>query len=286
MPALYYWRPDNYRRDRDFGFGYHLNQNSPVMAALGKGDSVWAFTRRKRDGVYVLAAELVVRAVTRNPPNYRYGKYRIWGDMRWSRYFDVDVGPNVEPLIRELSISAHGERLGQSFQGNAAVRAIAETDHRLLAYLARDLQLLDRVGFYPEDRVEAQLVHGDKASKFVIREEGATYAHRLEYLYYSLDPQRAQEHVRYLQELYGGRCQVCLYDPWARYRLRTCHVHHIQWLSRGGVDELENIVLVCPNHHAAIHRDDASFDYLDLSFAFSNGQVEKVLLNTHLPKAS
>src|SRR5215831_10470997 len=26
MPLLYYWRPDNYSRDRSFGFGYHLNQ--------------------------------------------------------------------------------------------------------------------------------------------------------------------------------------------------------------------------------------------------------------------
>jgi hypothetical protein len=28
MALLYYWRPDNYRRDLDFGAGYHLNQGS------------------------------------------------------------------------------------------------------------------------------------------------------------------------------------------------------------------------------------------------------------------
>src|SRR5438552_2231721 len=77
MPLLYYWRPDNYARDRRFGFGYHLNQNSPRMADASPGDSLWAFTRRRGDGLYVLAAELVVRALTRNPPNYHYGTYRI-----------------------------------------------------------------------------------------------------------------------------------------------------------------------------------------------------------------
>ena len=112
---LYYWRPDNYARDRAFGFGYHLNQNSPAMARALPGSSLWAFTRRRPDGLYVLAAELVVRAVTRNPPNYRYGAYRVWGDLERSRYFDVDRGPSAEPLIRAMDVRAGGPRLGQAF---------------------------------------------------------------------------------------------------------------------------------------------------------------------------
>lgn len=64
MSVLYYWRPDNYIRDRKFGFGYHLNQNSPVLTSLQAGNSVWAFTR---DGLgrYILAAELVVNSLHR-----------------------------------------------------------------------------------------------------------------------------------------------------------------------------------------------------------------------------
>ena len=45
MALLYYWRPDNYRRDLDFGAGYHLNQGSAVLHHVEAGDSVWAFTR-------------------------------------------------------------------------------------------------------------------------------------------------------------------------------------------------------------------------------------------------
>ena len=30
MALLYYWRPDNYGRDLDFGAGYHLNQECAV----------------------------------------------------------------------------------------------------------------------------------------------------------------------------------------------------------------------------------------------------------------
>ena len=131
MPLLYFWRADNYRRDRAFGFGFHLNQNASTMKKAGAGDSLWAFTRR-RDGLYVLAAELIVRAVTHNVPGYRYGKYRVWGDRERSRYFDVEKGPNADPILRSLSVAARSRFLGQSFQGPAAVREIKEADHRIL----------------------------------------------------------------------------------------------------------------------------------------------------------
>src|SRR6266516_6990009 len=133
MSLLYYWRPDNYARDRVFGFCYHQNQNSAAMAAAQSGASLWAFTRIARASLYVLAAELVVRAVTRNPRGYRYGTYRIWADIQKSRYFDIERGPDAEPIVRMLSVPTRGERLAQSFQGSAAVRVITETDHRLLA---------------------------------------------------------------------------------------------------------------------------------------------------------
>jgi hypothetical protein len=86
MPLLYYWRGDNYYRDLDMGAGYHLNQASPLLHKIEIGDSLWAFTRR-RDGIYVLAAELIVKAKTTNPPNFRYGKYRVWGDINYSSTF-------------------------------------------------------------------------------------------------------------------------------------------------------------------------------------------------------
>ena len=47
----------------------------------------------------------------------------------------------------------------------------------------------------------------------------------------------------------------------------------------------ENMVLVCPNHHAAIHCDDAAFDYADTAFGFSNGLRESLQVNRHLPAA-
>lgn len=286
MPVLYYWKPENYSRDRAFGFSYHLNQNSPAMAGLRPGDNLWAFTRRARDGLYVLAAELVTRAVTRNPLKYRYGRYRVWGDLARTRYFNVDVGPNAEPLIRALNVPARAVHLGLSFQGHAAVRTITEGDHQLLSAFARDLPELEPARIYPEDEFEARLIHGETARVLVVRESLVEYSRRLAYLYESVDIRRARRNVEHLQQLYAGRCQLCRYDPRDRYGHFLCHGHHIQWLSRGDEDAIENMVLICPNHHSAVHRDDAAFDYATLAFSFSNGLVERVELNEHLPMAS
>lgn len=291
MSVLYYWRPDNYARDRAFGFGYHLNQGSPALALLPHGESVWAFTRRKRDGLYVLAAQLIARAVTRNVPNYRYGRFRVWADLDRSRYFDIDApqAANLEPVVRALSIRASGTVLGQAFQGHAAVRTLTPGDHRTLTMLSAGLPALERVAFYPEDAFEARLIYGESLGMSRVVDHARRVAEqRMDYLYASTDPARSRRHVLHLQDLYDGRCQICLYDPLRRYGKHTCHAHHIQWLSRGGEDELDNLVLICPNHHAAVHRADAAFDYADLTFEFQapdRSWLEAVQLNHHLPKA-
>ena len=52
-----------------------------------------------------------------------------------------------------------------------------------------------------------------------------------------------------------------------------------------GEDALENMVLLCPTHHRAVHHDDALFDHGRLAFLFSNGRVEELQANSHLAAA-
>lgn len=283
MNLLYYWRPDNYIRDRRFGFGYHLNQNSPVLGQVTPGATIWAFTRDRR-GRYVLAAELVAKAVTINSPRYRYGRFRVWGDPGLTRYFDVDVGPDAEELIRRLHVTTRASILAQSFQGHSAVKGLEDADHQLLCSFTHGIPTLEQVQFYPEDEFEARIVIGSQA--LPPQEPSVQDAVRFRYLFESVDIKRARRHVEWLQRTYTGRCQVCLFDPQDRYGRNLAHGHHIQWLSRGGDDSPENMVLICPNHHAAVHQDDAVFDYRTLSFYFSNGLVEELQLNLHLERAA
>ncbi len=284
MPLLYHWVGANHRRDLDRGAGYHLNQSNPLLHQIEPGDSLWAFTRTP-SGRYVLAMELVVRAKTRNPPGYRYGEYRLWGDLELSRYFRTGSQPDVSRLIRQLSVKARAQTIGMSFQGHAAVRRLSPADHQVLAEYARDLPLELRARLLPEEELEARILLGDRASVsgLVEAEAPGITDERRRYLFEQA-PRRSPRHVRQLRKLYGGMCQLCGWDPRSLYRRDLCEAHHVHWLSRGGQDELHNLVLVCPNHHRAIHRIDAPFDWADESFVFP-GKREPVQISRHAIQA-
>ena len=284
MPLLYYWRRDNYRKDLDYGASYHLNQGNPVMHEVETGDSLWAFTRTA-DGRYVLAAELIVQAKTMNRPDFRYGDYRVWGDVDRSRYFRVEGAPSVERIIRFLSIRTEAQVLGRSFQGHAAVRKITDDDHRILRKAARDLPLEPRARILPEEKLEAALIMGDRSSveQLVHEEKPGVAEERKQYLYEEA-PQRNPNLVGRLQNLYEGHCQICWWDPVSEYGEPLCEGHHIQWLSRGGDDDFDNLMLVCPNHHRAIHRCDAPLDWGDMAYDFGDHR-EVVAMDRHLEEA-
>lgn len=281
MPLLYFWRGDNYRRDLDMGAGYNLNQANPLLHSIDIGDSLWAFTRN-RLGEYVLAAELVVSAKTRNPKAFRYGSYRLWGSVEKSRYFMVDGQPSVELLIRGLSCSPRADLLGQSFQGRNAVRELSSADHRMLHAFAAVLPLEHRARLISEEQLEQTIATGssNEVRRLVAGVPNGLARKRLEYLY-TKAPTRSRRFSLELHELYGGKCQICLWNPRDKYGQQLCHGHHIHWLCRGGDDSLRNMALVCPNHHVAIHRCDAVFDFVDMAFVFPHFRV-KLRLNSHL----
>jgi hypothetical protein len=60
--------------------------------------------------------------------------------------------------------------------------------------------------------------------------------------------------------------------------LRNC-------LSRGGIDALENLTLVCPNHDRAIHRCDAALDFERNAFVFP-AAVEALIRLEHVLAAN
>jgi 5-methylcytosine-specific restriction protein A len=281
---LYFWRGDNYRRDLDHGVGFHLNQANALLHQIGIGHSLWAFTR-KTDGRYALGAQLIISAKTMNPRGFRYGPYRVWGDLQRSRYFRVDQQPDISPLIRSLSVAAKAEVLGRSFQGNAAVRALSEADHlQLLAY-SEGLPLEPRARLLPEERLEALLLAGDEnAVARLLQDEPVGIAEERRRYLMAAAVRRDRDLVEQLRDLYRGECQICGWAPRSRYGAEICEAHHVRWLSRGGEDALTNLVLVCPNHHRAIHRCDAPFDFGDNAFVFTN--VSETLTRLHHALAS
>ena len=95
---------------------------------------------------------------------------------------------------------------------------------------------------------------------------------------------RDQTLANTLRRMYKGECQICGDAPFQGAFGMLSEAHHIHWLCRGGGDTVDNLVLLCPNHHAAVHAGDPDFDWTALEFRFEHG-VLPLVLNTHLQHA-
>ena len=203
-------------------------------------------------------------------------------DVDQSRCFRGEGAPGVEQIVRSLSIRAEARVLGRSFQGHAAVRQITEEDHQMLREAARDLPLEPRARILPEEKLEAALIMDDRSAvEELVRDESPGGAEERKQYLYEDAPRRNPDLVNRLQHLYDGHCQVCWWNPVDEYGEPLCEGHHVQWLSRGGDDALDNLMLVCPNHHRAIHRCDAPLDWGDMAYDFGDHR-EAVATDRHL----
>ncbi|MDD5320491.1 MAG: HNH endonuclease signature motif containing protein [Methylococcales bacterium] len=293
MDLLAYWRYDNYLRDLDAGAGFHFNSNqSRLHTEIHIGEKLWLFTRVVNAGrnEYRLLARLNVSAKTINAPTYKYGPYRIWGDIRLSRYFRAnnDSKEDVFELLRLLEFdgaSLQSKDRTSLAQACQTIRVIRPSASKLLESFAEILQDEPRAKAVPdEEKLEQALYAPELASlNQVLELPSVAYAeaHKQQL---RQSQERNRQLVLELQEKYFGRCQVTGHDSPLLYGVPTAEAHHIVYRSRGGEDVLENMVLLSPNLHRAIHSAEAHFDYNMLSFVFSNGRVEPLVLNRHLQR--
>jgi hypothetical protein len=285
MPLLFYWRYKHYVADLDDGAAYHLNSTRAVLHEVDRGDSVWAITRRP-DGAYVVAAELVVHATTHNRPDFQYGSYRVWGHLERSRYFDVHAQGDQEGVIRALSPPTTADALYHSFMGPGSVRRLTPEDHQWLTAATDDVPVEDRAELLPEAALETVVYGGNEdAVQSLVRDTPHGLSEDRTRTITREVPARNRALVERLQATYDGRCQICRWDPRDTYSASLCEGHHIQWLSRGGTDALDNLMLVCPNHHRAIHACDAPLDWQAMTLDFGE-QEEALALEGHLAEES
>ena len=215
---------------------------------------------------------------TLNPQNDQgYGDFRVWGDAQRTRYFSIGEQADIEPLIRDLSVAAHADSLGRSFQGLAAVKRLSSADESVLREYAKDLGEEPAAKSVAEIQLELAMDDSEAAVEAVLAK---------------IDPDRRQVllsriqrnrlHAQTLRDQYEGRCQICEWAPRESFREDLCEGHHINWLSRGGHDEISNMVLLCPNHHRAVHKLNAIFDWANKSFVAERTDMPLVLMKHDL----
>jgi hypothetical protein len=289
MDLMAYWRWDNYVRDLDDGAGFHFNSNQERLhAEIQVGERLWLITGRRRQGGirYVLVACLSVAAKTLNPPTYKYGQYRLWADVKQSKYFSAD-GPDVGEVLLQLQFDTANpirsrEVIGQALQ---TIRGLGLQDTQLLSAWAKRLPPEPRAyAVADEAALEASFESGEEALVETVAAQHVGVSERRRLLLQRSYP-RNRALVADLHEMYAGRCQLCGFDPQLLYGVAACCGHHVFYLSRGGRDERVNLMLVCPNHHEVIHATNAVFDFRDLHYVFPNGRREPLVLNKLFPCA-
>ena len=286
---LAYWRYDNYKRDLEEGAGFNFNSRQPRLhSAISLGDSLWLITGRREAGrsgkAYYVVARLVVRSKTINPPGYKYGDFRIWGDLDQSQYFQVGTLEASE-LLRGLAFSTNqpiGDattELAQSFQ---TIRSLAPGDSRLLEAWCR--ALLPEPAAYailPEQQLEQAVLYDAEAVTKVIREHPSALAqYRIDSLIEQ--PARSRNLVRHVHDLYGGRCQVCGFDPKLQYSVRRLRStpSRLPLARRRGQPRQPGAPLPESPHRRP--PDKRHFDFQDLTFVFAHNHRERLVLNRHL----
>jgi predicted restriction endonuclease len=85
-----------------------------------------------------------------------------------------------------------------------------------------------------------------------------------------------------LKRIYDFRCQICAKKIGELYDTTVIHSHHIEYFSISLNNDAENIMIVCPNHHAIIHATNPTFDKKNKTYNYQNGYKEGLILNMHL----
>ena len=219
--------------------------------AVHAGDRAYLLKQGKPRGIFATAGVIGPAQERRNP---RPGEARFEVPLR----FEILRDPAKQFLVSEnqlLSLPTAAHRWNTQASGI-----------KLESEAAR---LIDGIVEH-ERSPTGESTYGQDAAQLAAKRE------RLSEVY-----NRDQSLVNELRHLYNGRCQICDSSPFNGLFGSIVEGHHIEWLCRGGQDSLENLVLLCPNHHAAIHAADPTFDRVKLEFRFGPKAIP-IRIDRHL----
>lgn len=85
-----------------------------------------------------------------------------------------------------------------------------------------------------------------------------------------------------LKLLYNYRCQICGQRVGDPYDSKVVESHHIDYFVKSLNNDMDNIMVVCPNHHSIIHDVNPRFDRNKKMFIYDNHYIERLKINYHL----
>jgi len=312
---LYHWKD----RKRDLADGgvwlggtVCFRQKSPTFRTVRPGDRVW-LSAMDGPGRYVLAGVPRVSDsgwLEAPAPGRRGGDWFVEATAPDAVFFEPEGQADLEPLLRRaLGLSrADVAVLGHAFQGAGGVRALPDKADKALSKRADALRVAEPTADTARQRwakrgdtgpsvgeVLRRMADAQAARDAALEDDARGMADQLmPLLADASEPPATREYLaevrvrdsaqaRELKALYGDRCQLTGKRPLGGAAGDITEAHHIEWLSRDGLDVPENMVVLSPDWHRAIHAANAEFDWRDLAFVIE-GKRHKLRLNKHLKR--
>lgn len=88
--------------------------------------------------------------------------------------------------------------------------------------------------------------------------------------------------IRMLKEFYDYRDEISGEKIGDRYGDSVVEAHHIDYFTKSQNNDSTNIIIISPNYHRIIHKNNPFFNRKKFQFEFANGEVLKLKLYEHL----
>ena len=88
--------------------------------------------------------------------------------------------------------------------------------------------------------------------------------------------------IRMLKEFYDYRDEISGEKIGELYGDSVVEAHHIDYFTRSQNNDSTNIIIISPNYHRIIHKNNPHFNRKKFQFEFQNGEVLRLKLYEHL----
>ena len=88
--------------------------------------------------------------------------------------------------------------------------------------------------------------------------------------------------IRILKEFYDYRDEISGEKIGNEYGDSVVEAHHIDYFTKSQNNDSTNIIIISPNYHRIIHKNNPAFNRKKYQFEFPNGEVLKLKLYEHL----
>ncbi len=88
--------------------------------------------------------------------------------------------------------------------------------------------------------------------------------------------------IRMLKKFYDYRDEISGEKIGSEYGESVVEAHHIDYFTKSQNNDSTNIIIISPNYHRIIHKNNPHFNREENQFEFENGEVLKLKLFEHL----